>query len=298
MSKKLNSISDIHKSYGLAPPVNPLISIIDMKDYVVKEEWIGMKFINGFYIISMKDGGCGLEYGRNTYDFEEGVMSFMAPDQVFSVSEKPKRAIKGWVLYIHPDLIRNTDLGMKIDNYNFFSYDVHEALHLSEQEQKTITDCINIIDQEIKERIDKHNRNVVTSGLTFLLNFCNRFYERQFNTRAVENKDVLAKVEQCLKHYYSSDNIKRSGLPNVKYLAERVNLSSGYLSDLLKADTGKTAKDHINLFLVNKAKAMLLNGNNSVSEVAYNLGFEYPQHFSKMFKIKTGMSPSEYRMLS
>ncbi|NER14873.1 helix-turn-helix domain-containing protein [Leptobacterium flavescens] len=298
MEHELKSISQIHQAYDLEKPKNPLISIIDMANYVVKDEWINVRFTNSFYYISLKDGSCGLEYGRNTYDFEDGVMSFMAPGQVFSVTSKPEREIHGWMLYFHPELIRNTPLAKTIDDYNFFSYSVHEALHLSDQEQKTITDCVKMIEEEIRERIDKHSRKVIASGLEFLLNFCSRFYERQFNTRASTNKDVLSVVETALKEYYSPENYQRSGLPTVGYLAEKANLSPGYLSDLLRNETGKSAKEHIHLFLIEKAKTILLNSRSTVSEIAYDLGFEYPQHFSKMFKTKTGMSPGVYRNLN
>lgn len=295
---KLNSITQMHEAYGLEKPKNPLISIVDMKDYVMKDEWLNIKYTNSFYYISLKDSSCGLEYGRNTYDFEEGVMSFMAPDQVYSVTSVPKRKIEGWMLFFHPELIRNTPLANIMNNYGFFSYGVHEALHLSEQEQKTITDCVKMIDEEIQERIDRHSNKVIVSSLELLLNLCTRFYERQFNTRASENKDVLSIVENSLKEFYGGENFKRTGLPSVGYLAEKVNLSSGYLSDLLRNETGKSAKEHINLFLIEKAKNILLNSKSTVSEIAYDLGFEYPQHFSKMFKKKTGMSPGAYRNLN
>lgn len=288
----------MHEAYGLEKPKNPLISIIDMENYVVRDEWLNKKYTNSFYYISLKDSSCGLEYGRNTYDFEEGVMSFMAPDQVYSVTGMPEKKIEGWMLFFHPELIRNTPLATIMNDYGFFSYDVHEALHLSEQEQNTITDCVKMIDEEIQERIDKHSNKVIVSGLELLLNLCSRFYERQFNTRASSNKDVLSIVENALKAYYGSENYRKTGLPTVGYLAEKVNLSSGYLSDLLRNETGKSAKEHINLFLVNKAKTILLNSRSTVSEIAYDLGFEYPQHFSKMFKSKTGMSPGAYRNLN
>ena len=295
----VESITQIHEALNLKKPKNPLISIMDMADFKVSEQMLNVKFTSELYTITLKDSSCGLDYGRNTYDFQEGVMSFIAPHQVFSMRTKPDQDIKGWMLNFHPELIRNTALGARINDFNFFSYDVHEALHLSEQEQNTVTECVRMIDEEIQERIDKHSSKVISSGLEFFFNFCNRFYERQFNTRTSENKDVLSKVEQLLKHYYSSSVYEKNiGLPTVSYLAENINLSAGYLSDLLKTETGKTAKDHINLFLIDKAKTILLNSKNSVSEVAYDLGFEYPQHFSKMFKTKTGMSPSEYRNLN
>lgn len=294
----IESISQIHQALNLGKPKNPLISIMDMGKFQVKDEWINNKYTSSLYTITLKDASCGLEYGRNSYDFQEGVMSFIAPNQVYSITTKPNQKINGWMLNIHPELLRNTPLGEKMDHYNFFSYDVHEALHLSKQEQNTVTDCIRMIDEEIQERIDRHSSSVVASGLEFFFNFCTRFYERQFNTRASGNKDVLTKVEKLLKQYYVSNVYKNIGLPTVSYLAENINLSAGYLSDLLKTETGKTAKEHINLHLIERAKNVLLGSHLSVSEIAYDLGFEYPQHFSKMFKAKTGLSPSEYRSLN
>ena len=294
----VESITQIHQAMGLEKPKNPLISIMDMADFKVRNEMLNLKFTSELYTITLKDAGCGLDYGRNTYDFQEGVMSFIAPHQVYSIRSKPEQDINGWMLNFHPELIRGTALGNKMEQYNFFSYDVHEALHLSDQEQNTVTDCIRMIDEEIKERIDRHSTNVIASGLEFFFNFCTRFYERQFNTRASQNKNALSKVESLLKQYYATSAFKNIGLPTVSYLADNVNLSAGYLSDLLKNETGKSAKEHINLYLIERAKNVLLSGDSSVSEVAYDLGFEYPQHFSKMFKTKTGMSPSEYRNLN
>ncbi|MCY4298999.1 MAG: helix-turn-helix transcriptional regulator [Flavobacteriaceae bacterium] len=295
IAMEIKSINQIHQAYGLDKPTNPLISIIDMKHFVVKDEWLNVKYTNSFYCVFLKDGSCGLDYGRNTYDFDEGVLSFMAPGQVYSVKSKPNREIKGWMLYFHPELIRNTTLGKEIDRYGFFSYQVHEALHLSQQEQSAITDCIKVIKQEILERIDRHSNTVVVSALGLLLNLCRRFYERQFNTRSSSNKDVLSQVESSLKDFYHSD---QGGLPTVSYLAKKVHLSPGYLSDLLRNETGKSAKEHINLFIIDKAKTVLLNSNATVSEIAFGLGYEYPQHFSKIFKLKTGMSPGSYRKVN
>ncbi|WP_196889193.1 helix-turn-helix domain-containing protein [Aureivirga sp. CE67] len=290
-------LSQIHNALDLEKPKNPLISVIDMSKFKVKDTWIDIKYSSSLYTITLKDESCGMEYGRNTYDFQEGVMSFIAPEQVFRIKTKPYQKINGWMLNFHPELIRNTALGMKMNQLNFFSYNTHEALHLSEQEQETVTNCIKMIDSEIQERIDRHSNSVIVSSLELFFNYCIRFYERQFHTRASENKDILSKVEFLLKQYYSKD-IRLKGLPTVSYLAENVNLSPGYLSDLLKNETGKSAKEHINLHLIEKAKIILLNSNLSVSEIAYDLGFEYPQHFSKMFKSKTGMSPTQYRNVS
>ena len=298
MIHNVDSISQIHQALNLGKPKNPLITIIDMANFEVKDFWVEAKFISQLYTITLKDESCGLEYGRNTYDFQEGVMSFIAPNQVYGITTKPKQQVEGWMLIFHPELIRGTNIGRKIENLNLFSYHVHEALHLSEQEQKTVTDCITMIDEEIKERIDKHSKDVIVSGLDFFFSYCTRFYERQFNTRAAANSDILIKVENLLKNYYQTHKTDFQGLPTVSYLADKVNLSPGYLSDLLKNETGKTAKEHINLYLIDKAKNTLLNTTLTVSEIAYDLGFEYPQHFSKLFKAKTGLTPKTYRTKS
>ena len=298
MIHNVDSISQIHQALNLGKPKNPLITIIDMANFEVKDFWVEAKFISQLYTITLKDESCGLEYGRNTYDFQEGVMSFIAPNQVYGITTKPKQQVEGWMLVFHPELIRGTNIGRKIENLNLFSYHVHEALHLSEQEQKTVTDCITMIDEEIKERIDKHSKDVIVSGLDFFFSYCTRFYERQFNTRAAANSDILIKVENLLKNYYQTHKTDFQGLPTVSYLADKVNLSPGYLSDLLKNETGKTAKEHINLYLIDKAKNTLLNTTLTVSEIAYDLGFEYPQHFSKLFKAKTGLTPKTYRTKS
>ncbi len=238
-------------------------------------------------------------YGRNRYDFDEGVMIFTAPNQVQQVTKAQKlNEIKGWMLFFHPDLIRNTSLRKNIDNYKFFDYDVHEALHLSDAEQQTITECVNMIKQEISERIDNHSQSVIASSLELLLNLSNRYYERQFTTRKNNNSDTVTKIEKLLKEYFKSDELKNAGLPTVKYLADNVHLSASYLSDLLKKETGMNTQDHIHYYLIEEAKNILLNTNNSVSEVAYALGFEYPQYFSKLFKLKTGKTPVEYRTLN
>lgn len=257
---------------------------------------MGVKATTDFYCIAMKDASCGLEYGRNTYDFDEGVLMFTALTQVLQTT-KPQSLgeRKGWMLFFHPDLIRNTTLGQHIDDYHFFSYDVHEALHLSDAEQDTITESIGFIQSEIRQRIDNHSVRVVVSLLEVLLNYSLRFYERQFNTRHARNKDVVTQFEALLKAYYKEGKFTETGMPTIEYFAGRVYLSPSYLSDMLKKETGFTAKDHINNFIVEKAKDMLLSGDDSVSSIAYKLGFNYPHYFARLFKAKTGISPQDYR---
>lgn len=284
---------------GLEKPLHPLITIIDTQKLAYGEETVGKRFSSELFCIALKDSSCGIDYGRNHYDFDGGVLIFTAPDQIITV-KKPQELdqVKGWMLYFHPDLIRNTTLGSKIDAYSFFSYEVHEALHLSEQEQQTLNQIVELIKNEIKERIDNHSQQVLVSNIELLLNYSKRFYERQFNTRSASNHDVVSQVESLLKNYYLDNKLMESGQPSIQYLAEQCHLSASYLSDLLAKETGRSAKDHINDFLVDKAKYLLLQSTDSVSSIAYSLGFNYPHYFGRLFKQKTGKTPQEYRQLN
>ena len=199
------------------------------------------------------------------------------------------------MLYFHPDLIRKTALGDKIESYRFFNYEVHEALHLSEQEQLTLNQIIELIKGEIKERIDNHSQQVLVSNIELLLNYSTRFYERQFNTRSATNLDIVSKVESILKNYYLAHQLIESGQPTIQYLADQCHLSASYLSDLLAKETGRSAKDHINDFIIEKAKDLLSGYEDSISGIAYRLGFNYPHYFGRLFKQKTGKTPQEYR---
>ncbi len=305
----IQSISQLHKALGFEKPQHPLITVIDVEKWNVPPEIKKMRTSADFYSVMLKDTDCGLQYGRNYYDFEEGVLIFTGPNQVVSStgdsettddsensrdSGTPGNA-KGWMLFFHPDLIRNSQLGKNIDNYSFFSYEVHEALHLSQKEKDILNDIVAKIEYEYNQNIDAHSQTLFVSHLELLLNYCLRFYERQFHTRKKQNIDVLSQVESLLKGYYESNQQTEHGTPTIQYLAENVNLSANYLSDLLKKETGKNAKEHINLFVVEKAKTLLLNSNDNVSEVAFNLGFNYPHYFSRMFKQHTGLTPKAYR---
>lgn len=295
----IKSISHLHELIGLEKPTHPLITIIDVSQLETHEEQIGIKITSSLYAIGLKDKSCGLQYGRNDYDFNEGVMYFTAPNQIQTIGRTQKKnEIKGWIINFHPDLIRNTPLGKLIDNYNFFSYDVHEALHLSDAEQQIITDCVNIIRKEIAERIDNHSQTVISSTLELLLNLSQRYYERQFNTRSAKNSDIVSQFQSLLKEYYDKGYLSLQGTPSIEYFSEKVFLSPNYLSDLLKKETGYSAKDQINSFIIEKAKTLLLSESDSVSEIAYTLGFNYPHYFSRLFKSKTGMTPQEYRQIN
>jgi AraC-like DNA-binding protein len=293
----LQSISDLHKLVKYAPPKHPLVSVIDHADFYQKRPKEDVLYRFGFYTISCKKFEGLLKYGKGYYDFSEGSLLFTAPEQVIA----PGLDVvveEGWALFIHPDLIHGTDLGKKIHQYTFFNYEVNEALHISEEEKIIIKDCVAKIEREYSQNIDKHSQGLIVSNIELLLNYCSRFYDRQFYTRAKVNSDVLQQFEKLLKDYFSQSTLIETGLPNVKYFASRLNLSPNYLSDLLSKFTGKTTQEHIHLELIDKAKSLLWGTNNSISEIAYGLGFEHPSHFTKIFKSKTGKSPSEYRQMN
>lgn len=295
-SKSIAELSSVMRS---GKPTHPLITILDTLKLAYGEETLGKRFSSDLYCIAMKDSNCGIDYGRNVYDFDDGVLIFTAPKQIITV-KKPQalNEVKGWMLYFHPDLIRNTKLGASIDSYNFFNYEVHEALHLSEQEKHTLNQIVLLIENEIKERIDNHSQQVLVSNIELLLNYSRRFYERQFNTRSAKNTDVVAQVESLLKSYYLENMLEKNGPPSIQYLADHCHLSPSYLSDLLAKETGRSAKEHINDFLIEKAKSLLLHSTDSISGIAYTLGFNYPHYFGRLFKQKTGKTPHEYRQLN
>lgn len=290
------SVHQLRQYMGFDRPKHPLITIVDVAKMATGEEAIGTRISTEMYCVALKDASCALDYGRNHYDFEEGVLLCTAPKQVITLTRAHEMGeINGWLLYFHPDLVRNSPLGAKLDQYSYFSYEVHEALHLSKQEQETITNCIRMIEMEINQRIDNHSKSVLISNIELLLNYCSRFYERQFHTRSAQHHDVVSRVENLLKEYFQADYLLEKGQPTVKYLADACNLSAGYLSDLLRKETGRSAKEHINDFIIDKAKNMLLGSTDNISGIAYQLGFNYPHYFARLFKNKTGQTPQEYR---
>jgi len=295
----IESISQLHAMCGFDKPTHPLISVVDVSKWEIGSDWIGKKMRTELYSIALKDGSCGMDYGRNTYDFNEGVLIFTAPNQVTSVNKEQKLGdIHGWMIFFHPDLIRNTDLGKRMGDYGFFSYDVHEALHLSDAEQNSLNDCVQLIRSEITSRIDGHSQRVIVNTIELLLNYSLRYYERQFHTRTAKHSDVVSQFEALLMDYYKQENFVKIGMPSIELFAEAVHLSPNYLSDLLKKETGMSIKDHINHFVVEKAKDLLLSDTDSISGVAYKLGFNYPHYFSRLFKARTGMTPNQYRSRS
>ena len=292
--KKINSIKELHSFLGLPSPLNPLLTIIDHSQTQNNKQHTHQKLLLDFYNISIKRSFKGkLKYGKNVYDFDDGTMSFMAPNQIISVDNKEERNIDGWSLLFHPDLIRQYPLGKAIKNYGYFSYTVNEALHLSDEEDKTIEVIIQNIQREINSRLDNFSQDVIVSNLELLLSYCNRFYSRQFITRKMATNDLLSNFEGILDNIFSSNS--DFALPTVEKLATELNVSSSYLSDMLRSLTGQNTQQHIHEKLIEKAKGILATTNFTVSEIAYQLGFEYPQSFSKLFKSKTNLTPIEYR---
>jgi len=297
---RIKSISQFHEILSLPLPDHPLISLIDENTRKNKPDLdkslYNIRFCTDMYAIMYKDKISGsIGYGRSTYDFQAGTLIFASPGQVFTTPDKSElKGKEGWTLLFHPDLIRKSALGSMIDDYNFFSYDVNEALHLSPKEEKFFFDLILKIREEYSQNMDQHSQTLIISNLELLLNYCKRFYDRQFFTRTNISKDFVATFESALKDYFNSE-ISLNGLPSTNYFGEQLNMSTHYLSDMLKKETGKGIKDHINDMLVQKAKQLLLSKEISISEVAYSLGFEYPQSFSRVFKNKTGISPKAYR---
>lgn len=292
----INSISEWHRIFSLSKPQHPLISLVHHADVknVPGDKWMGV--VANFYVISIKKDFKGkMKYGKNYYDFDEGTMTFVSPGQVIGVADDSVRDCSGWSLLVHPDLIRNYPLGKSIKNFGFFSYEVHEALHLSDKEDALIGSLIKNIEQEYNSSIDHYSQDVMVSHLELLLNYSNRFYNRQFITRKTINNDLLTKLEELLTNYFNGEQVQRLGLPTVQYLSEQLNVSPNYLSDMLRNLTGQNTQQHIHNRLIEKAKEILTTTSLSVSEIAYQLGFEYPQSFSKLFKSKTNLSPLEFR---
>lgn len=291
--KKFETLSDFHRAFGLPQPLHPLISFINMEDVIVPTRESFDFFILDFYKIAYKTSLCGqAKYGQNYYDFGEGGLIFTAPNQVF---ESPKSTAIGYVFFIHPDFLLTYPLAKKIKQYGFFSYAANEALYLSAHEKATIMSVFKIIDDELKSRIDGFSHDVVIAQIELLLNYSNRYYSRQFITHKAVYNDLLQQLEEILDDYFNHSKSLYQGLPTVKYLAEQVNLSPGYLSDMLRSLTGQNAQQHIHNKLIATAKEKLSTTGYSVSEIAYALGFEHPQSFSKFFKTKTSLSPLEFR---
>ena len=296
---RIKSITQFHRSVHLPPPEHPLISVVDYAQVAVaRKDNPPEASVFDYYSVSIKRGLSGkMRYGQQEYDFDEGVMYFLAPGQVLqaSVENNPGAKPSGWILLIHPDFLWNTPLAKTIKQYEYFDYAVHEALFLSEKEEATINNIIQNIKQEYHSNIDKFSQSIIISQIETLLNYAERFYHRQFITRKITNHQILGRLEKLLADYFKSDDLIMKGLPTVQYVADALNVSPNYLSGLLKVLTGQSTQQHIHDKLIEKAKEKLSTTNLSVSEIAYELGFEHPQSFSKLFKTKTNLSPLEFR---
>lgn len=296
----LHSISDLHKVFSLGNSFHPLVTVLDFSKVTENVEEYS-KVTTDFYSIMFKNYCKNkMKYGRKAIDFQDGNLICIAPNQTIDMDneEEEREGKMGWGLFFHPDLIRATTLNEKLKDYTFFNYEVSEALHLSDKEKGVLYECVQIIQSELQENIDVHSQYIIVSTIELLLNYCSRFYGRQMITRSQTNKSIISQIESVLTHYTSANTILEQGLPTVKYLAEQVHLSPSYLSDLLKKETGKNAQEHIHFYLIEEAKNLLLNSEKNINEIAYNLGFEYPQYFNTLFKKKTGRTPKEFRNLN
>ena len=285
-----------YNSFNNQETLHPLVSVVHL-DKAAPRKLRRMRY--EFYTVFLKQIYCGdLRYGLGNYDYEEGTLIFLAPGQVIGQNSKEYYQPQGIALVFHSDLIAGTSLGKNIGDYHFFSYAVNEALHLSEQERKVILDCISKIEYELQRAIDRHSKQLIVSNIELFLNYCTRFYDRQFITRDNVNKGILEKFENFLNEYFLSDKPINIGFPAVAYCADELNLSANYFGDLIKKETGKTAQEYIQSKIIEVAKERMYDYNKSITEISYDLGFKYPQHFTRLFKQKTGVTPNEYRNLN
>lgn len=293
---KISSISQFHSVLKLPKPLHPMISLVDNTQLVINADLTKTSFLLDFYKISYKYSTNGkMGYGQGYYDFNEGGLMFTSPNQLIFTDNEEGVEYFGFTLLFHPDFIRNYPLGKNIKKYGFFSYDTNEALHLSDSEKTIITGLLTSIDNELHTAIDEMSQDVIVSYIDVLLNYSNRFYKRQFITRKTVSHDLLLKVEETLDNYLNSAETLKKGLPTVDFLASQINVSTHYLSDMLRNLTGQNTQQHIHSKLIEKSKDFLISTNLSVAEIAYQLGFEYPQSFSKLFKKKTSLTPLEFK---
>jgi AraC family transcriptional regulator, transcriptional activator of pobA len=297
-TQRIKTITEFHKLRGLPKPDHPLISIVDYSKIIRSPDIGQINWVLDFYNISLKRGLNGkLKYGQQDYDFDEGVMFFISPNQVFRIEESSQSTEdqSGWMLLIHPDFLWNTALAKSLKQYEFFDYSVNEALFVSDKEETLIDHIIQSIRHEYHSNIDKFSKQIIISQIETLLGYAERFYNRQFITREKSNHQILNRLEGLLDDYFNSSDIRVKGLPVVQNIASTLNISPKYLSTLLKVLTGQNTQQHVHEKLIQKAKEKLSTTNLSVGEIAYELGFEHPQSFSKLFKSKTNQSPLEFR---
>lgn len=290
----LDTVDKYNKLYGLET-LHPLVAVIDLTKATKSVNHIVIDY--GLYALFLKEGkSCDIKYGRRNYDYQEGTIVSFAPGQVVEVSmTENEMQPKVYGVLFHPDLIRGTSLGQSIKNYGFFSYSSNEALHLSERERSVVTDCFAKILAELEHNIDKHSKQLISTNIELLLGYCMRFYERQFITREVINRDTLQRFESLIEEYFRGNFPSENGLPSVGYFAQKVHLSPNYFGDLIKKETGKSAQEYIQFKIIERAKDLIVGSNKTMSEIAYSLGFGYAQHFGRLFKRETGMTPREFR---
>jgi AraC-like DNA-binding protein len=292
--RRFESIDDYNK-FNNNVTLHPLVSVVDVSKASPRQA-SNMYF--GFYTIFLKQVNCGdLRYGRHTYDYQEGTLVFIAPGQVVKVENTGEvYQPKGQALIFHPDLVHGTALGRHMQDYTFFGYQSHEALHLSERERHIVLDCFSKIAYELEQSVDKHSKRLIVSNIELFLNYCVRFYDRQFITRDHVHEGMLEKFERLLNEYFQTDKAQTAGLPSVAWCADELNLSPNYFGDLIKKETGQTAQEYIQAKVIEVAKEKIFDRSKTVSEIAYELGYKYPQHFSRFFKERVGLSPNRYRM--
>lgn len=296
----INSVADYFK-WRDSELLHPLVSILDYsKLNRAQYSYKGYNAIRwGCYGIFLKDSKhCKIKYGGKDYDYDEGTLVFVGPNQTVGLTQDENYVPKGYALLFHPDLLIGTGLTNKMSGYTYFSYSVNEALHLSTKERKIILSLLDKIQFELEQNMDRHSKKLIVANIELLLDYCLRFYDRQFFTREVTHQSSMNKFENLLGDYFSSDKPQKYGLPSVGYFADKLHLSSNYFGDLVKKETGKSAQEYIQAKLIDVAKAKVFDPNKSVSEIAYELGFRYPQHFSRLFKQQVGHSPNEFRMLN
>lgn len=277
--------------------LHPLVSVIDFSKANPRRL---IKTYFGFYLVLLKDVHCGnLQYGKNTYDYKEGTLIFIAPGQILDMEPSVELyQPKGHGVIFHRDLILETSLGRHIDQYSFFSYNTNEALHVSKRERQMVIESFGKMKFELEHAVDKHSKELISSNIELLLKYCERFYDRQFITRDNVNKGILEKFEQLLNDYYTSNKPETFGLPSVAYFADELHLSANYFGDLMKKETGKSAKEYVQIKIIEIAKRKIFDSDKTVSEIAHELGYKYSQHFSRMFKKSVGMSPNEFRLMN
>jgi len=293
--QNFETVNDYNK-FNNHETLHPLVSVLDLSKAKPRK---GSKMFFGLYVVFLKEENCGdLKYGRHNYDYQEGTLVFMAPGQVAEVKNTEYYQPSGMALAFHPDLIKGTPLVKKMNDFSFFSYEMNEALHMSEQEHQIMLDCFSKIAYEIEHAGDSHSKTLIASNIELFLNYCSRFYDRQFITRENVHRGILERFEKVLNTYFKSADLQLEGLPSVSFFADELNLSTNYFGDLVKKETGRSAQELIHSKLIDVAKERVLDQNKSLSQIAYELGFKYPQHFTRLFKNRVGYSPSEYRVLN